>query len=140
VLNGVCESALIVRLEDRAGVDDEAKLGASLGPAVASNEVAKVIAELTGLDQRVRGNPHIEARRCLSGAFSDVVFADPPHDAKNDNEWRKEDRNHIFATQPSGHWKKNVFLETLSPVGSRSREQVRGKSNLLIEPVRRTTV
>jgi len=68
VLNGVRESALIVRLEDRAGVDDEAKLGATLGPAVAANEVTKVIAELTRLDLCVRRDRKIEVRSRLSGA------------------------------------------------------------------------
>jgi len=138
VLNGVGEPTLIVRLEHRASVDDEAKLGAALGPAVAANEVAKVIAEFTGLDQRVRRDPQIEARRCLSGALSDVVSANPRDDAKNDNKWGEDDGNQIFATRSSCHWRKNVFLEALSPVGSRSREQVREKSNLLIELIRRT--
>jgi len=68
MLNGVRQSALIVRLEHRAGVDDEAKLGAALGPAIAANEVTKVIAELTRLDLCVRRDCNIEARSRLCGA------------------------------------------------------------------------
>jgi len=67
VLNGVRQSPLIVRLEHRAGVDDEAKLRAALGPAIAANEVAKVIAELTRLDLCVRRDWNIEAWSRSSG-------------------------------------------------------------------------
>jgi hypothetical protein len=58
VLDEVCEPALVVVLENRAGIDDEAELGASLRLLILAEVVAKTVR------QRADGDPRIDRDFC----------------------------------------------------------------------------